>query len=101
MLEIKSWCRRRSQSEFIVPRSLLLMSSSFVILIVIVISQVCLFGPPVLALRPLLRSNLSDEEILPHIGKIVQGKKWSHDGLGGAEGIKLNGKSGPMVSIGG
>lgn len=66
-------------------------------------TQVCLFGPPVLALRPLLRAlpRLSDEELLPHIGRVVQGKKYSHDGLGGAEGIKLNGKSGPMVSIGG
>lgn len=64
-------------------------------------SQVCLFGPPVLNLRPLLRATTDDLEILPKIGEIVQGKKFAHDGLGGASGIKANGKSGPMVSIGG
>lgn len=63
--------------------------------------QVCLFGPPVLNLRPLLRATTDDLEILPKIGAVVKGKKFAHDGLGGASGIKANGKSGPMVSIGG
>lgn len=44
---------------------------------------------------------MKDSEILPLIGKAVFGKKFAHDGLGGASGIHLNGKSGPMVSIGG
>ncbi|KAI5477327.1 molybdenum cofactor biosynthesis protein [Pseudohyphozyma bogoriensis] len=48
--------------------------------------KVCLFGPPVLALRPLLRS-LPDSEILPHIGRAVMGKKFAHDGLGGGRAL--------------
>ncbi|KAM0748248.1 molybdenum cofactor biosynthesis prote [Meredithblackwellia eburnea MCA 4105] len=47
--------------------------------------KVCLFGPPVLSLRPLLRASppLPDSTILRSIGQVVQGKKFAHDGLEG------------------
>ncbi|GAA5900330.1 hypothetical protein JCM6882_002308 [Rhodosporidiobolus microsporus] len=67
--------------------------------------KVCLFGPPVLSLRPLLRSSppspSSDLELMQQIGTAVWGKKFAHDGLGGASGIKERGRMGPMVGIGG
>lgn len=67
--------------------------------------QVCLFGPPALALRPLLRSLPStlqnDTTISQKIGEIVWKKKFAHDGLGGALGIQEKGKMGSMVGIGG
>lgn len=64
--------------------------------------QVCLFGPPVLALRPLLRSSTtSDANMMQEIGQAVWGKKWAHNGLGGASGIARDGKMGAMVGIGG
>ncbi|GAA6034466.1 hypothetical protein JCM8097_002738 [Rhodosporidiobolus ruineniae] len=67
--------------------------------------KVCLFGPPVLALRPLLRSlpasdPSSDPLLMEHLGAAVWGKKFAHDGLGGASGIKEKGRMGPMVGIG-
>ncbi|GAA6038820.1 hypothetical protein NBRC10512_006710 [Rhodotorula toruloides] len=70
--------------------------------------KVCLFGPPVLSLRPLLRApspsssaeSDSDAHIIPHIARAVWGKKFAHDGLGGAEGIKEKGRMGAMVGIG-
>ncbi|BGP14861.1 hypothetical protein JCM10213v2_002816, partial [Rhodosporidiobolus nylandii] len=63
--------------------------------------KVCLFGPPVLSLRPLLRSPaIPDSEILSQLGAAVWGKKFAHNGLGGASGIKEKGKMGPMVGIG-
>ncbi|BGO96905.1 putative Molybdopterin cofactor biosynthetic protein [Rhodotorula toruloides ATCC 204091] len=70
--------------------------------------KVCLFGPPVLSLRPLLRSPAPfsspesdpDAHIIPHIARAVWGKKFAHDGLGGAEGIKERGRMGAMVGIG-
>ncbi|GAA5881425.1 hypothetical protein JCM16303_005643 [Sporobolomyces ruberrimus] len=65
--------------------------------------KVCLFGPPALALRPLLRSLPStpanDFLISKQIGEAVWGKKFAHDGLGGALGIHANGKMGSMVGI--
>jgi cyclic pyranopterin phosphate synthase len=75
-------------------------------------AQVCLFGPPVLSLRPLLRSpappsasstgaDPDDAHIVPHIARAVWGKKFAHDGLGGAEGIREKGRMGAMVGIGG
>ncbi|GAA5823313.1 hypothetical protein JCM10212_000824 [Sporobolomyces blumeae] len=68
--------------------------------------KVCLFGPPALALRPLLRSLPSDDPtsdtiISNEIGKAVWGKKFAHDGLGGASGIQAKGRMGSMVGIGG
>ncbi|GEM06599.1 molybdopterin cofactor biosynthetic protein [Rhodotorula toruloides] len=70
--------------------------------------KVCLFGPPVLSLRPLLRSPSPsssadtdpDAHIIPHIARAVWGKKFAHDGLGGAEGIREKGRMGAMVGIG-
>ncbi|BGP30976.1 hypothetical protein JCM10296v2_002738 [Rhodotorula toruloides] len=70
--------------------------------------KVCLFGPPVLSLRPLLRSpppasspeTDPDAHIIPHIARAVWDKKFAHDGLGGAEGIKERGRMGAMVGIG-
>ncbi|GAA5837100.1 hypothetical protein JCM11251_005254 [Rhodosporidiobolus azoricus] len=48
--------------------------------------KVCLFGPPVLSLRPLLRSSpaspISDLALMQQIGSAVWGKKFAHDGLG-------------------
>ncbi|GAA6008434.1 hypothetical protein JCM10207_007107, partial [Rhodosporidiobolus poonsookiae] len=45
--------------------------------------KVCLFGPPVLSLRPLLRSpSTTDTQLLESIGAAVWGKKFAHDGLG-------------------
>ncbi|GAA5913934.1 uncharacterized protein JCM6883_000126 [Sporobolomyces salmoneus] len=65
--------------------------------------KVCLFGPPALSLRPLLRSLPSTPEndliISREIGKAVWGKKFAHDGLGGMLGIQKNGKMGSMVGI--
>ncbi|GAA5944088.1 hypothetical protein JCM3775_003897 [Rhodotorula graminis] len=65
--------------------------------------KVCLFGPPVLSLRPLLRSSpaspTSDAALMHAVGGAVYGKKFAHDGLGGPEGIKREGKMGPMVGI--
>ncbi|GAA5881376.1 hypothetical protein JCM3774_002538 [Rhodotorula dairenensis] len=82
--------------------------------------KVCLFGPPVLSLRPLLRGSepasptlgdtatssstagpASDDELMAAVGRAVYGKKWAHNGLGGASGIHERGKMGPMVGIGG
>ncbi|GAA5888520.1 hypothetical protein JCM5296_001054 [Sporobolomyces johnsonii] len=67
--------------------------------------KVCLFGPPVLSLRPLLRaaprSTESDAQLMEQIGDAVWGKKFAHNGLGGALGIQERGKMGPMVGIGG
>lgn len=67
--------------------------------------QVCLFGPPVLSLRPLLRaapaSAASDAALMHAVGGAVYGKKFAHDGLGGPEGIRREGRMGPMVGIGG
>ncbi|GAA5849418.1 hypothetical protein JCM5353_001082 [Sporobolomyces roseus] len=67
--------------------------------------KVCLFGPPALSLRPLLRSLPStpqnDSTISEKIGEIVWKKKFAHDGLGGALGIQERGKMGSMVGIGG
>ncbi|GAA5973780.1 hypothetical protein JCM11641_003152 [Rhodosporidiobolus odoratus] len=60
--------------------------------------KVCLFGPPVLSLRPLLRDpTVSNDEMLTSIGAAVWGKKFAHNGLGGASGIAANGKMGAMV----
>lgn len=86
-------------------------------------AQVCLFGPPVLSLRPLLRGTPStttalpgdpldsttaapltpatDDQLMAAVGKALYGKKWAHNGLGGASGIHERGKMGPMVGIGG
>lgn len=66
-------------------------------------TQVCLFGPPVLSLRALLRAEppTADQVLLDKIGAVVGQKKFAHDGLKGAEGIHRDGRSGPMVSIGG
>ncbi|KDE04069.1 hypothetical protein MVLG_05440 [Microbotryum lychnidis-dioicae p1A1 Lamole] len=62
--------------------------------------KVCLFGPPVLSLRPLLRSpETTDQDLMESVGRAVWGKKFAHNGLGGAEGIRENGKMGPMVGI--
>ncbi|SCV67696.1 BQ2448_5307 [Microbotryum intermedium] len=62
--------------------------------------KVCLFGPPVLSLRPLLRSpETTDQDLMQSVGGAVWGKKFAHNGLGGAEGISENGKMGPMVGI--
>ncbi|GAA6013035.1 hypothetical protein JCM11491_000947 [Sporobolomyces phaffii] len=48
--------------------------------------KVCLFGPPALSLRPLLRSLPSTPEndllISQKIGETVWGKKYAHNGLG-------------------
>ena len=86
------------------------------------LAQVCLFGPPVLSLRPLLRGTPSatalpgdpldsttaapltpatDDQLMAAVGKALYGKKWAHNGLGGASGIHERGKMGPMVGIGG
>lgn len=47
--------------------------------------QVCLFGPPVLELRPLLRdSSISDDQILSHVATAVRGKKFAHNGSSSA-----------------
>lgn len=68
-------------------------------------AQVCLFGPPVLSLRPLLRASpaspSSDAALMDAVGAAVFNKKFAHDGLGGPEGIKREGRMGPMVGIGG
>ncbi|BGP46974.1 hypothetical protein JCM10450v2_002826 [Rhodotorula kratochvilovae] len=65
--------------------------------------KVCLFGPPVLSLRPLLRgapaSANADAALMAEVGRAVYGKKFAHDGLGGPEGIKERGRMGPMVGI--
>ncbi|GAA5961849.1 hypothetical protein JCM3765_004095 [Sporobolomyces pararoseus] len=49
--------------------------------------KVCLFGPPALSLRPLLRSLPRSPEndlfISQKIGETVWGKKFAHNGLGG------------------
>ncbi|GAA5985017.1 hypothetical protein JCM5350_003315 [Sporobolomyces pararoseus] len=67
--------------------------------------KVCLFGPPALSLRPLLRSLPQSPEndlfISQKIGETVWGKKFAHNGLGGMIGIHQNGKMGSMVGIGG
>ena len=42
--------------------------------------QVCLFGPPKLSLRPLLRDGASDQELLNEISVAIKGKKFAHDG---------------------
>ncbi|KWU41288.1 molybdenum cofactor biosynthesis prote [Rhodotorula sp. JG-1b] len=83
--------------------------------------KVCLFGPPVLSLRPLLRGTPStttalsnpnplnpttaaplapatDDQLMAAVDKALYGKKWAHNGLGGASGIHERGKMGPMVS---
>lgn len=69
------------------------------------VEQVCLFGPPVLSLRPLLRaeppSPSTDEHLMQQIGAAVWGKKFAHNGLGGPDGIARDGKMGSMVGIGG
>ncbi|KAK4053562.1 hypothetical protein OIV83_001730 [Microbotryomycetes sp. JL201] len=63
--------------------------------------KVCLFGPPVLALRPLLRDpTCTDDKLMHQVGRAVLGKHFAHNGLGGAQGIKEKGKMGPMVGIG-
>ncbi|GAA5975395.1 hypothetical protein JCM10908_005148 [Rhodotorula pacifica] len=68
--------------------------------------KVCLFGPPVLSLRPLLRGTASpdaaslvntaatapttpatDEQLMSAVGAAVYGKKWAHNGLGVANSI--------------
>ncbi|BGP38867.1 hypothetical protein JCM10449v2_002805 [Rhodotorula kratochvilovae] len=65
--------------------------------------KVCLFGPPVLSLRPLLRaapaSPSADAALMAEVGRAVYGKKFAHDGLGGPEGIRAKGRMGPMVGI--
>ncbi|GAA5855239.1 hypothetical protein JCM9279_007518 [Rhodotorula babjevae] len=65
--------------------------------------KVCLFGPPVLSLRPLLRASpaspAADAALMHAVGGAVYGKKFAHDGLGGPEGIKREGRMGPMVGI--
>ncbi|KAK4050943.1 hypothetical protein OIO90_004919 [Microbotryomycetes sp. JL221] len=62
--------------------------------------KVCLFGPPVLNLRPLLRdSTKADLDLMQDVGTAVWGKHFAHNGLGGAMGIKQYGKMGPMVGI--
>ncbi|GJN87650.1 hypothetical protein Rhopal_000605-T1 [Rhodotorula paludigena] len=64
--------------------------------------KVCLFGPPVLSLRALLRSpSTSDADLMASVGRAVWGKHYAHNGLGGASGIKERGRMGPMVGIGG
>ncbi|KAM0788623.1 hypothetical protein ACM66B_001742 [Microbotryomycetes sp. NB124-2] len=63
--------------------------------------KVCLFGPPVLSLRPLLRDpSQTDDTLMERVGTAVWGKHFAHNGLGGAQGIKDKGKMGPMVGIG-
>lgn len=82
--------------------------------------KVCLFGPPKVSLRPLLRSGATDDELLEVIGIAVKGKKFAHDGSASTsrravETVKRPGLSslragpseiakkanGPMVLIGG
>ncbi|GAA5929648.1 uncharacterized protein JCM15063_004211 [Sporobolomyces koalae] len=67
--------------------------------------KVCLFGPPALALRPLLRSLPATPEndlyLSRKIGETLWGKKFAHNGLGGMLGIQAKGKMGSMVGIGG
>lgn len=97
VLEVEDWCRWEGQGAHnggcVVGETVLTHFYS---------EQVCLFGPPVLSLRPLLRSpSATDDGLLQQIGSAVWGKKFAHDGLGGASGIQANGKMGPMVGIGG
>ncbi|GAA5879460.1 hypothetical protein JCM8547_008150 [Rhodosporidiobolus lusitaniae] len=50
--------------------------------------KVCLFGPPVLNLRPLLRSpDTTDDALLTSIGSAVWGKKFAHNGLGASSAL--------------
>ena len=62
--------------------------------------QVCLFGPPKLELRTLLRAGMKDEEILSAIGVAVKGKKFAHDGNRSPAEIASK-RNQPMVRIGG
>jgi len=43
----------------------------------------------------------SDAALMHAVGGAVYGKKFAHDGLGGPEGIRREGRMGPMVGIGG
>ena len=59
--------------------------------------KVCLFGNTEVSLRDVLRSGVSEEDILSVIGLAVSRKKKEHAGLGVLERMTMR----PMISIGG